>query len=200
MAGKQKTFIFRIWGGKRRGAGRPPKGERAGVTHGQRPSLSRHHPVHVTLRVVDGLWSLRDPSCGELIRKKIEDFANGEGFQVRDYSIQGNHIHLIVEAEDREALARGIKSLEIRLAIHLNRLMSRKGRVFADRYHQHILKTPTEVRRALKYVLHNRRKHAAEGGRDIHESWRDPYSSARYPLAPARTYWLRRARAELAPG
>jgi REP element-mobilizing transposase RayT len=149
---------------------------------------------------VEGIWNLRDPISGELIRGRIEDFANGEGFQVREYSIQGNHIHLIVEAEDREALARGIKSLEIRLAIHLNRLMSRKGRVFADRYHQHILKTPTEVRRALKYVLQNRRKHAAEWGRDIPESWRDPYSSARYALAPARTYLLRRAKAELAPG
>src|SRR5437016_2614462 len=200
MSRKQDAFAFRTWGGSRRGAGRPRQGAKKSVAHVRRPSLARRHPVHVTLRLVDGLWPLRTPDCGALVRARIEAFAKTERFQVRDYSIQGNHIHLIVEAEDREALASGIRSLEIRLAIHLNRLMQRRGRVFADRYHAHILTTPTEVKHALRYVLQNRRKHAAEQGRELPESWKYPYSSACYPLAAPRTWSLRRARAELAPG
>src|SRR5437764_5692290 len=134
MSRKQEEFAFLSWGGRRRGDGRRRHGVKKSVAHVRRPSLARRHPVHVTLRLVEGLWPLRAPDCGALVRARIEAFARTERFQVRDYSIQGNHIHLIVEAEDRGALASGIRSLEIRLAIHLNRLMQRKGRVFADRY------------------------------------------------------------------
>ena len=56
----QLAFTFRSWGGKRKGAGRPPKGNAAGVSHLRRRSLSRHHPVHATLRIVCGVPSLRE--------------------------------------------------------------------------------------------------------------------------------------------
>src|SRR5438067_2976795 len=49
---------YRGRGGPREGAGRPRKpGGR--VSHDRRPSLSRHHPVHVTLRAADGVPNLR---------------------------------------------------------------------------------------------------------------------------------------------
>jgi putative transposase len=35
--------------------------------------------------------------------------------------------------------------------------------VFADRYHDRVLRTPREVRVVLVYVLRNARKHQAEG-------------------------------------
>ena len=75
-------------------------------------------------------------------------------------SVQGNHLHLIVEAEDQAALSRGMQGLAIRLARRLNALARRHGPVFVDRYHSHPLKTPREVRNALVYVLANFRKHS----------------------------------------
>jgi len=109
-----------------------------------------------------------------------------------------------VEAEDREALSRGLQGLSIRIAKGLNRLWRRKGRVFADRYFDRILRTPLEVKRALRYVLRNSNHHGAHvgAGPDIFSSgmffdgWRD-YSledfvvSESPPLALART-WLQR--------
>ena len=47
----------------------------------------------------------------------------------------------------------------VRIARGLNLLWKRKGRVFADRYHDHVLKTSREVRNALAYVLNNARHH-----------------------------------------
>jgi len=73
--------------------------------------------------------------------------------------VQRDHLHLVVEAANREALARALHALAIRIARAINRVLGRKGRVFADRYHLRILKTPTEVKNALRYVLENRWKH-----------------------------------------
>ena len=78
-------------------------------------------------------------------------------FRLVHYSIQNDHLHLIVEAKDRTSLSRGIQGLAVRVAKGLNRLWERKGKVFADRYHDHILRTPREVKNALRYVLNNSR-------------------------------------------
>ncbi len=87
------------------------------------------------------------------------------------FSIQDNHAHLLVEAENTAALARGIQGLSIRVARGLNRMMGRKGKVLADRYHSHVLRTPTEVRRAAHYIRHNYKHHHRE------PITQDPYSS-----------------------
>ena len=112
-----------------------------------------------------GIWTA-SPS---LIRTLERTFAAGcerSSFRLVHYSLQGNHAHLIVEASDREALGRGMKSVGSRLALAVNRVMGRrKGRVLADRYHARPLRTPLEVQRALRYVLLNARRHAAVTGR-----------------------------------
>ena len=88
-----------------------------------------------------------------------------EGFRLTHYSIQGNHLHAIVEASDTDALGRGMMSLGIRFARAVNRALRRKGPVVWDRYHAKVLKTPTQVRNAIRYVLLNARRHAAQARR-----------------------------------
>jgi hypothetical protein len=104
--------------------------------------------------------------------------------------VQGNHVHLIVEAEGTTALSRGMQGLNVRMAIALNRLMRRRGRVLADRYHAVILKTPTQTAHAVHYVLNNRQHHAP----GLYTAdWRDPFASADAPLAAPHT-WLLKSR------
>src|SRR5215510_322699 len=93
---RQREFGFVNWGGKRRGAGRKPKGERAGVTHAKRPRLAARFPVLVTLRMRSGLPSMRERSAHELIRSAF-DAASAESFHVVEYSVQSNHVHALVE-------------------------------------------------------------------------------------------------------
>jgi REP element-mobilizing transposase RayT len=168
----QREFGFTHWGGKRRGAGRKPKGERAGVSHAKRPRLCVRHPVLVTLRLREGLPSLRYDDSHEVLRRAFDASSEGEAFRVVEYSAQSNHVHLIVEAQDERALARGMNGLASRIARALNRLWRRRGRVFSDRYHARSLETPRAVRIALVYVLQNARKHGAWSARGP-----DPYSS-----------------------
>src|SRR6185312_11109195 len=142
-----------VWGGKRAGAGRPPKGDRAGVPHVTRPSLSKQHPVHVTLKLQKGLPNLRTRKLAGVLFRAFAKTAEQRGARVVHFSIQNNHLHLIVEAYGRQALSKAMQGLKIRIAKRLNlKLGNRKGPVFADRYHARALTTAIQVRRAVRYV------------------------------------------------
>ena len=84
-------------------------------------------------------------------------------FRLCHYAILNDHLHFLVEAQSRLALSRGLQGLLIRIARTLNKLWGRQGKVFADRYHDHVLTSPREVRNALRYVFGNGKKHAREG-------------------------------------
>jgi putative transposase len=128
--------------------------------------------VHVTLRARARLPSLRGPRVFPAVREALRA-ASKEAFGVVQYSVQADHIHLVVEASDRTALARGTCGLIIRTARAINRALSRSGPVWGDRYHARALRTPREVRNALVYVLMNFRKH-----RPADRQRHDPCSSA----------------------
>jgi len=145
------------------------------MPHTPRCGVPSSCPVHVTVRLCADLPSLRQRREGKLL---LQAFAAGKerfGFRLVHFTIQGNHLHLIVEAKSREALSRGMKGLSVRIARSLNKAWGRKGKVFCDRYHDHVLRTPREVRHALVYVLHNAKKHL----RNRLKSYLDEFTSAR---------------------
>jgi hypothetical protein len=111
--------LGRGWGGRRKGAGRKPSGRRVGVAHRARPEHKRRHPVHVTLRARGRLSSLREQVLFFEIRRCIS-LASSEGYRVLHFSVQKDHVHLVVEAADKLALGRGTTGLEVRVARRLN--------------------------------------------------------------------------------
>src|SRR5205823_1408180 len=145
------------------------------------------HPVHVTLRVQPGVGYLRAQRRTAIILDALKAANAREDFQVVDYVILGNHLHLLVEADDERALSRGMQALEIRLAMRLNRLQNRRGGVFVDRYHAHALSSRREVAHALRYLKHNYRRHTFEY---LPSRWADPLAGR---LVQPRTWLLRSA-------
>ena len=113
-----------------------------------------------------------------LVKAILKKAALRFGTRLVHFSVQRNHLHLIFEAGDWDALYSAVTGLEVRLARMINKLLSRTGRVFDHRYHTHVLRTPREVRNALVYVLNNARKHAKQAGVAVPRSWIDPLSSA----------------------
>ncbi len=201
------------WGGYREGAGRKPAPGRRNVSHKRKPELKKRCPLHITIRLRDGLPSMRRKAAYRVLREVFAAAKERFGFRLIHYSVMGNHCHLIVEADDRRALTRGMSGLMIRMARRLNRLWSRRGRLFADHFHEHQVHTPREVRAALVYVLNNARRH----GYSLHlpidhfssgpwfngwsidielvgsvASWQIPVTQARSWLL--RTGWLRHSR------
>jgi hypothetical protein len=195
---------------------------RGGVRHRQRCELKARFPVHVTVKLLGRLPRLRAreehralraafrAGCmGPVSGSQAERCAGGAAFRLCHYAILNDHLHLILEAADREALTRGLQGLLIRIAKSLNRLWRRHGTVFAERYHDRPLETPREVRNAIRYVLANGKKHEAEGLEvrvpqpiDVFTSapWFDGFQekftvrgleAIARPIADARTWLLR---------
>jgi putative transposase len=163
-------------GGWRPGAGRP-RGRKK-PAHVVREDFTRREPLHVTWRIADGVRSLRRESVLEIVRDRLAKFANRDDFRVVEFNVLGNHMHFVVEATGRDALARGMQGLAVRLARAINKLLKRTGKLFKERFHVRILRKPLEVRNVLRYVLLNARHHAAERGEKLSKYWVDPFSSA----------------------
>ena len=130
--------------------------------------------VHVRLRVKDDVSSLRNIGTATELRGAFAGGCAKPGFSLCQFSIQRTHVHLVCEADNHVALGRGMQGLGVRAAKAINRAHGRKGSVFAERYRVTRVKTPTQMRNTLCYVLHNARRH----GSRIHGV--DMYSSARY--------------------
>ncbi len=109
-------------------------------------------------------------------------------------SVQGNHMHFLVEADDAQAMARAMKGLAVRLAKGLNKMMGRRrGQVFAQRYHSRVLRTPTEVRNVMRYLRENHRHH--HGSDALPANVVDVYTTdggAFRGVLPDPTLWLLR--------
>jgi putative transposase len=166
-------------GGLRAGAGRKKQkttttGARRDVAHVARAKLARHAPVHVTLRAAAGRPSLRTAVVRAMFVALVREL-NGEAFQVVVFSIQRDHVHLICEAIDVDALTTAMRRFTIRSALRLNALFGRaSGNQWDGGYHRHDLRTPREVRHALVYVLMNWKKHGEARSDEVAI---DPYSS-----------------------
>jgi REP-associated tyrosine transposase len=166
----------RGWGGRRSGAGRK-RGPEPRVPHRRRDRLAARFPAHVTIKLLPGLPSLRSMHLVRALERSFAAACDRGDFRLVHYSLQTTHAHLLVEATDPGALARGMMAIGARLARALNRTFGRFGRVLAERFHARILRTPREVRNALAYVLLNARRHA----RHLWTGLRvDPASSGRW--------------------
>ena len=148
------------------------------VTHGRRPPQSTLYPVHVTMRLRPGVPSLRGSRLFRRLRASFAQARNRFGMRLTNYSVQGNHLHLIVEASGEAALSRGMQGLNIRIAKAVNRVHARRGPVFEQRYYARPLTTRLQVRRALVYVLFNDRHHLASRRLSLPHWWLDRCSSA----------------------
>ncbi|MBW2274332.1 MAG: transposase [Deltaproteobacteria bacterium] len=164
-------------------------------------------PVHVTLRVRTGIPSLRRRRLVQALRKTFAAACDRGDFRLVHHSIQRNHLHLIVEAESHDALSRGMRSLGTRIAHAVQRIFEVEGRILEGAYHAHVLRTPKEVRHALRYVLLNVRKHWREFKGEAPPARMDECSSGRWfdgwkrqlpasragpcEVAPAATWLLR---------
>ena len=174
----QAEFAFRTHGGARRGAGRK-KRVSSRVAHRARPRITKDAPLHITLRLVDGIANLRTSRFFRTIHNILVKAGAELPLRIIHYSVQCTHIHLLAECPDNAACSASMRTFGIRLAKGVNTMMGREGAVIRDRYHVHVLRTPREIRHAIAYVLCNSRKHAFERGFILPERWLDPCSSAR---------------------
>ena len=129
------------------------------------------------LRVEPGLRSLRGCKTFRALHRALSSHNLRDDFRLVQYSVQRNHIHLIVESPSTQCLTRAVQGLAIRTARSFNRATGRTGRVFADRYRSRLIDGPRDARNTLRYVLNNARRHVRSARRN-QTRWMDPCSSA----------------------
>lgn len=136
-------------GGRRPGSGRK-RIHSKGVAHRERETVTKKTPLHINFKY---RTSIRNKFCLKLLKRAVMN-ARGFGLRIIHFSLQHNHIHLIVEAQNNEILTTGMKSLTITFAKGL-----KMGKVQIERYHLHVLRSVRETRNAVMYVLFNKQKH-----------------------------------------
>ena len=137
------------WGGARAGAGRPARHAIASEPHKTRPALSPRHPVHVTARVLGAVHGLRRRRVHAALRRAIGISLARADFRIVRLAIRSARLELLVEADDKTALARGMQGFQVAAARALNTALGRRGTVFPDRYRATILRTRRAVRASL---------------------------------------------------
>jgi REP element-mobilizing transposase RayT len=120
------------------------------VAHERRERVSLRTALHINFKV---RFSIRNKVCLGHLKKAIQN-ARSHGLKVLHFSLQSNHVHLLVEAVDNEILTRGMRSLTVTFAKRMGR-----GRIQLERYHLHVLRTLQETKNAVNYVLFNHQRH-----------------------------------------
>lgn len=137
------------WGGRRKGCGRKRK-HSPGVAHRERETITRRTPAHVNMKYNT---PIKNKDFLRVLKRAILN-SRKKGLRILHYSVQSNHIHFIIEADDNQLLERGMRSLTVTLVKGIN-----KGKTQLQRYHLHVLRSPRETRNAVRYVAFNEKKH-----------------------------------------
>jgi REP element-mobilizing transposase RayT len=169
-------LVVRVQGGKRRGAGRKRRGQLARVAHRRRGDIYWTDAVHVTWRFLPHVWNLRSGRCFQVLEAAFAAACERFGARLISYSVQGNHLHLVWEADSDRALSKALNGLGTRIGRGLNKVMGRKGAVLDGRYHARPLRTGTEVRNVLGYLADNARRHFETARHQAAEVFGDIYT------------------------
>lgn len=137
-------------GGIRPGAGRKRLRSK-GVAHRIREKVTFRTALHVNFKVTT---AIRNKHCLKILKRAIKN-SRIHGLSIIHFSLQSNHVHLVIEAVNNEILTRGMRSLTITFAKGIN-----KGRIQIERYHLHVLKSLRATKNAIHYVLFNQQKHS----------------------------------------
>jgi REP element-mobilizing transposase RayT len=165
-------------GGKREGSGRKRSRYRLDAPHRSRPTFTSPAPVHVTMRAEKWMFGFRSDAVYRVLLVVLARYVTWADFRIVHLSIQDNHLHLIVEADNSAALEGGMRSFTINAARAINAAFGNDGRVFF-RYHSTVIRTRRYARNVIAYVLGNWRRHKQDfaNGRLL-DAMLDRYSSA----------------------
>jgi REP element-mobilizing transposase RayT len=140
-------------------AGRPAIHDR-GIRHISRDPIKKLTALHLTIKIIREKAGLKNKAMLKVLQRAIVK-ARSKGLAVVHYTLEFDHIHLLVESGNHQELGKAMQSLGVSLSMAINRLRGLQGKVFKTRYHLRKLKTPTEIRNVIKYILGNTVKHRA---------------------------------------
>lgn len=138
-------------------AGRPAKND-AGIRHTKRPDLTRPSSLHLTVKIEKSKANLKNKNVLAILKKAIFN-ARRQGLKVIHYSLEYDHIHLIIEADNNRTLGKGMQAFGVTLAKAINRMRKVKGQVYKHRYHFRQITSSRQLKNVMTYIFNNGVKH-----------------------------------------
>ena len=154
-----------------KGAGRPPIHD-AGIRHTERPVITRPSSLHLTVKIKSIKADLKNKSILKILKRAILN-ARKQKLKIVHFSLEYDHLHLLVEASNNIELSKGMQSFGVTIAKAINRRCKLKGGVYKHRYDFRKITSSSELKKVLSYIFNNGVKHKTS------TSIVNPYNSIR---------------------
>ena len=149
-------------------AGRPAIHDK-GIRHRKREEIKRARPLHLTIKLN------RAQMQNKMILKHLKhSIKRGrlKGLRIIHFSLQNDHVHLYAESESNLILTQGMKALGVSFAKRINKHFKTKGQVYKTRFHLRVLRSASEAKNVINYILKNGVKHnRTKSFIDSYSSW-----------------------------
>ena len=140
-----------------KGAGRPAKVDR-GIRHISREKINRPSALHLTIKVRENKADIKNKRILKALHYAIRR-ARLQGLRVVHYTLEYNHVHLLVEANDNKSVQKGMQALGISFSKAINKIKQVKGSVYKHRHHFRKLNSRREYKNVIQYIFRNGIKH-----------------------------------------
>lgn len=150
-------------------AGRPAIHDK-GIRHIEREEIFRTTSLHLTIKVRSHKADIKSKLVLRALHHAILR-ARRKGLKIIHYTLEYNHIHLLVEASDKSVVHQGMQALGISLSKRINKIKGVTGSVYKHRYHLRKITSPRELKNVLHYIFNNGIHHSRT------KSILDPYNS-----------------------
>ena len=138
-------------------AGRPAIHD-VGIRHVKRFRLKKASSLHLTIKVRENKADIQSKRILKALHHAIKR-ARLKGLKVVHYTLEYNHVHLLVESVDNKTLHKGMQAFGITIAKAINKIKRSKGAVYKNRYHLRLISSPRQLKNVLHYIFNNGVKH-----------------------------------------
>ena len=152
-----------------KGAGRPALND-IGIRHVKRPKISKLTALHLTIKVRSNKADIKSKSILKALHHAIKR-ARLKKLKIIHYTLEYNHLHVLVECHNNKILHQGMQAFGISLSKAINRIKRLKGAVYKHRYHFRKCTSRRDYKNVLHYIFANGVKHKRTS------SYIDPYNS-----------------------
>ena len=136
-------------------AGRPAIHD-IGIRHCRRAEINRPRPLHLTIKLNKA--QIQNKTILKHLKYAISR-GRLQGLRIIHFSLEHDHVHLYAESDSNVILTKSMKALGVSFAKRLNNFFKSRGQVYKTRFHLRILRSASEVKNVINYILKNGIKH-----------------------------------------
>jgi REP element-mobilizing transposase RayT len=132
---------------------------------------------HRQLDACYGSCHLRQPELSQIVSESLLKF-DGERYELTDFVVMPNHIHLLAAFADESAMLKQCEGWKHYQAVRINRAIGRSGRFWQQDGFDHLVRSVEQFEALRRYVALNPTEARLKEGEYCHYSKSGPHRSA----------------------